>query len=139
MTASIKLLSGFIFFFLIISLQSCSNVLVFPLATDNAEREILQTEYEYVEHIFKKIEIIGASRYPELQNMIDSATSIDVEIEINNNGRLLQTRILRPSNNKRLDAAIIDIIQYSAPYPPFEDDMKIEAIIIQKRWSFTSK
>ena len=117
--------------FILLTSSGCSNIQIFPI-----EGDVNRDEYGYAEHIALKIEIIGASRYPDFQNLIITATSLDIEIEISNGGRLIQTHILRSSNNPAIDAAMLDIIRYSAPYPPFPDEMKMDALKIQKRWQF---
>jgi len=120
-----------VFLILLLALSSCANVQVFPINGD-----VDRAEYVYAKHIAVKIEIIGASRYPDFQRLITAATTLDIEIEIDNGGRLIQTRLLRSSNNPAIDAAILDIIRYSAPYPPFPDEMKMDTLKIQKRWQF---
>jgi len=109
----------------------CAQVVTFPI-----NGSVGRSEYRYVEHIAEKIEIIGISRYPNFKDLITSQTHIDIEIELSNGGRLIQTHILHSSNNSAIDAAMLDIIRYSAPYPPFPDDMKMDVLKIKKRWLF---
>ena len=123
----------------VLFVPACARVLIYPLPEDNAERIISRTEHTYVQHILTKMEIIGESRCPSLANISNAATHVDVEIEITHKGHLIQTRLLRSSKNPKLDAAILDIIRYAAPYPPFEDDMQLDTIRIQKRWHFSAR
>ncbi len=116
---------------LILTATGCANVKTFPI-----NGSVNRSEYSYVEHITEKIEIIGISRYPHFKDLIITKTHIDIEIELSNGGRLRQTHILHSSGNPAIDAAMLDIIRYSAPYPPFPDEMKMDALKIQKRWQF---
>ena len=109
----------------------CAYVETFPI-----NGSVGRSEYTYVEHIAEKIEIIGISRYPNFRDLITSKTHIDIEIELGNGGKLIQTHIMHSSGNPAIDAAMLDIIRYSAPYPPFPDEMKMDSLKIQKRWQF---
>ncbi len=117
--------------FLIVISAACSHVEIFPI-----DGSVGRSEYSYVEHITEKIEIIGASRYPDFNQLISRQTHIDIELELSNGGTLIQTHIISSSGNPAIDAAMLDIIHYSAPYPPFPDEMKMDALKIQKRWQF---
>ncbi|MGD8783183.1 MAG: TonB C-terminal domain-containing protein [Thioalkalispiraceae bacterium] len=95
--------------------------------------------YRYLQHLSKKIEIIGASRYPDMTKPITVKTYIDVEMVINKYGKLVSARLLTPSNNPDLDKQLMEIIHYSAPHPPLPDELKLDRLIIQKRWQFVPR
>lgn len=92
--------------------------------------------YRYLQHISKKIEIIGDSRYPNMKQVIQQQTYIDIEMIIRSGGKLKAVRMLQPGKDPQLETMMLDIIQYSAPYPPLPDEMKIDELVIQKRWYF---
>jgi len=116
---------------ILVFMTGCAHVVTFPI-----DGSVDRSEYAYIEHIHEKIEIIGISRYPNFQNLITTKTYIDIELELTNGGSMVQTHILRSSDNPAIDAAMLDIIRYSAPYPPFDDNMKMDRLKIQKRWMF---
>ena len=118
-------------FLVLTMIIGCTHSTVFPI-----NGAVGKSEYRYVEHITEKIEIIGLSRYPDFEDLITRQTHIDIELELSNGGKLIQTQLLHSSGNPAIDAAMLDIIRYSAPYPPFPDDMKMETLKIQKRWQF---
>jgi len=97
----------------------------------------LQT-YRYIQQISNKIEIIGAARYPNLSADITAATQVDIELVITDLGKLTNARLLKSSLQPQLDKKMMDIVRYSAPYPPLPDDLKLDTLIIQKRWQFNS-
>lgn len=92
--------------------------------------------YRYEQHISKKIEIIGASREPRLSEYVTAPAQIEIELHLNNSGRLLGTRLIRSSNNPALDQAFIDLILYSAPYPPLPDELNADSLRLRKTWQF---
>lgn len=118
--------------FVLLILTGCVQVVTLPLNSP-----VDRNEATYLQHITEKIEIIGVSRYPNFNDLITTKTHIDIEIELTNGGRLVQTHIMQSSGNPAIDAAMLDIIRYSAPYPPFHDEMKMDRLKIQKRWLFT--
>ena len=93
--------------------------------------------YRYIQQISNKIEIIGAHRYPTMHEHINSTTYIDIELSLSRYGKLLSSRILTPGNNPKLNEQLLEIINYSAPYPPLPDELDLDKLIIQKRWYFS--
>jgi TonB family protein len=94
--------------------------------------------YRYTQQISNKIEIIGASRYPTLGQEIPFSTYLDIELVISNSGKLKSARLLKSSQQPTLDEKMMELVRYSAPYPPLPDELNIETLIIQKRWHFNS-
>lgn len=93
--------------------------------------------YRYLQQISNKIEIIGSSRYPQLQQSVHEKTYIDIEMMITSGGNLERLRLLRPGTSLALESILIDIIRYSAPFPPFPDELEQDRLVIQKRWVFS--
>jgi len=93
--------------------------------------------YRYIQQISNKIEIIGASRYPDMHKHIKSDTFIDIELSLTRYGKLSHARILTPTNDPKLNEQLFEVINYSAPYPPLPEELDLDKLIIQKRWHFT--
>ena len=88
----------------------------------------------YLQHLSKKIEIIGASRHPDLHKLVQTTTQIEIEMLIKKNGKLLGARLIRSSNNAALDELMMDIINYAAPHPPIPDELNVNVLKINKIW-----
>lgn len=88
----------------------------------------------YLQHLSKKIEIIGATRHPDLHQLVQIPTQIEVEMLIKKNGKMLAARLIRSSDNAALDEAIMDIILYAAPHPPIPDELNVDILKINKVW-----
>ncbi len=92
--------------------------------------------YQYVQHITRKLEIIGATQQDTIQALVTQAATLEVQISINHGGTLMGVQLQHSSGNPQLDAAMIELIEYSAPYPPLPDELEMEILTIQKRWQF---
>ena len=123
--------------------QSCSTYQR-PIKTVTIESQIqsgIESEndagtYRYIQQISNKIEIIGASRYPTLGQEIHFSTYLDIELVLSNSGKLKSARLLKSSQQPNLDEKMMELVRYSAPYPPLPDELNIETLIVQKRWHF---
>ena len=123
--------------------QSCSTyqrpiktVTIEPQIESGIESENDAGTYRYIQQISNKIEIIGASRYPTLGQEIQFSTYLDIELVVSNSGKLKSARLLKSSQQPNLDEKMMELIRYSAPYPPLPDELNIETLIVQKRWHF---
>ena len=123
-------------FISLLVLHACSSFDQHRVKTVGIEDKPDTLTYRYIQQISNKIEIIGAARYPSLNADISVATQIDIELVITNYGKLKRARLLKSSQQPQLDKKMMDIVRYSAPYPPLPDDLKLDALIIQKRWQF---
>lgn len=124
------------FLILLLALHACSSLDQQHVRTVGIEDKTDMLTYRYIQQISNKIEIIGAVRYPNLNADIQVATQMDIELVITNNGKLKRARLLKSSQQPQLDKKMMDIVRYSAPYPPLPDDLKLDTLIIQKRWQF---
>ena len=120
-----------------LALTACGTLHQRDVKTVTIDTETDVQTYRYIQQISNKIEIIGAVRYPDLNNDISVATQIDIELVISNLGKLTSARLLKSSLQPRLDKKMMDIVRYSAPYPPLPDELKLDTLIIQKRWQFS--
>ncbi len=115
--------------------QSCSAY-QWQIKTVTIESGTDAETYRYIQQISNKIEIIGASRYPTLGQEIQFSTYLDIELVVSNSGKLKSARLLKSSQQPSLDEKMMELVRYSAPYPPLPDELDIETLIVQKRWHF---
>lgn len=94
---------------------------------------------QYVEDWRVKVERIGNLNYPEAARLNRLYGSPVLTVNINANGTLESIEIYRSSGHKILDAAAIKIVEMSAPFPPFTEEMRKKADIlgITRTWNFT--
>ncbi|MFZ5483422.1 MAG: energy transducer TonB [Pseudomonadota bacterium] len=94
----------------------------------------------YVEDWRIKIERIGNLNYPEAAKRDRIHGSLVLTVNIRADGSLEDVQIDRPSGSRILDAAAIKIVQLSAPFPPFSEEMrkKVDILSITRAWQFTA-
>jgi protein TonB len=94
----------------------------------------------YVEDWRIKVERIGNLNYPEAAKRESIHGSLVLTVSINADGSLEDVQIDKKSGSRVLDAAAIKIVQMSAPYPPFSEEMrkKVDVLSITRAWQFTS-
>ena len=88
----------------------------------------------YLQHLWKKIETIADVRFPDLQKLIDTERRIDIEMDINRKGELVQLVLKKGSGNAELDTAVFDILRYAAPHPPLPDALQVDVLRISRSW-----
>lgn len=95
----------------------------------------------YVEDWRVKVERIGNMNYPEAARRDGIHGSLVLTVNIKADGSLENVQIDRSSGSRILDAAAIKIVQMSAPFAPFSDDMrkKVDILGITRSWQFTSE
>jgi len=125
------LLHSFILVCIASLLSACAEVMTITL-----DSKVDEPVYKYMQHISKKIEIIGVTRYPDMEAMLATRESLELAMKISHAGKLDSVQLIKPANNEKLNQAILDIIQYSAPYPPLPDELKVDYLVIHKRWQF---
>lgn len=114
-----------VFFFILVGCQSYQTV-------DDVENK--GELNRYLQHLSKKIEIIGAARYPDLHELVKTSTQVEIEMLISKTGKLLSAVLVRGSNDVILDEALMDIIRYAAPHPPLPDELNINVLKVNKIW-----
>ncbi len=94
----------------------------------------------YVEDWRIKVERVGNLNYPEAAKRESIHGSLVLTVSINADGSLENVQIDKTSGSRVLDAAAIKIVQMSAPYPPFSEEMrkKVDVLSITRAWQFTS-
>ena len=113
----------------------CSLSLVL-LACAHSPEQYTLAEKQYIDRVLRKIEIIGEHRYPALTSGLDKPVELVVAFQISHGGSLQDVYILRPTDKPAIDNAMLELIRYSAPYPPMPDSIVKAKLTIQKRWLF---
>ena len=94
---------------------------------------------QYVEDWRIKVERIGNLNYPEAARRDHLYGSAVLTVHIKDDGTVESIEIYRSSGHKVLDAAAVKIVEMSAPFAPFTEDMRKKADIlgITRTWNFT--
>jgi len=93
-------------------------------------------EKKYIDRVINKIEIIGEARYPKLATSIQQACSIEVVINITHGGTLRDARVMQSSCHADIDRLLLELINYSAPYPPMPHLIAQDSLTFNNRWLF---
>ena len=112
------------------------SITLWLIACTTAPADRTLSEKQYISHVLSKIEIIGESRHPRLVTRIQQACSIVVALHITHGGTLLDVDLIQSNCKHDINKAMLELINYSAPYPPMPDEITKDSLVIQKRWSF---
>lgn len=87
-----------------------------------------------------KVERVGNLNYPEAAKRAGIHGKLIVTASIRSDGSLENVAIERSSGSRILDAAAIRIVEMSAPFPPFSEEMrkKVDIFEITRTWQFTT-
>lgn len=77
----------------------------------------------YLDNWKRRIEAVGADYLPQLKNVGSISGSPTLLVTISSAGELMDTVVSRSSGSTVLDLASVDIIQRSAPFDSFSDEM----------------
>lgn len=108
---------------------------------DNAAARAKEYPFaRYVEDWRLKVERIGNMNYPEAAKREGIHGNLLLTVSIRANGSLVDVQIDRSSGSRILDAAAIKIVQMSAPFAPFSDEMRkqVDIFEISRTWHFTT-
>lgn len=85
-----------------------------------------------------KVERLGNLNYPQDARLQQLHGSVLVEVEINQNGNVIETNILRSSGSTILDEAAKRTIRLAAPFPPFTPELReiADRLEIIRTWIF---
>jgi protein TonB len=94
----------------------------------------------YVEDWRIKVERIGNLNYPEAARRDRIHGRLTLTVNVRADGSLEDVQIDRSSGSRILDAAALKIVQMSAPFAPFSEEMrkKVDILSITRSWHFTS-
>lgn len=106
------------------------------VACSHSPEQYTLAEKQYIDRVLKKIEIIGEHRYAALTKDLAKRVELVVAIQISHGGTLQAVNLLQSSGQSKIDHAILELIRYSAPYPPMPDSIHKSSLMIHKRWFF---
>ena len=95
----------------------------------------------YMDSWRQKIEEVGNLNYPEAAKSQKLYGTLQMTVSIKADGSIESIEINRSSGHKVLDDAAKHIVELSAPYDPFTDDMRkeIDILSITRTWTFTKE
>lgn len=98
-------------------------------------------EYKYAAYMEAwrmKVERFGNLNYPEEAARRNLFGSLRMAVEIKSDGSLAKVEIRRSSGSEILDNAAIKIVQMTAPFAQFPDNIKKDAdhLVITRTWQF---
>ena len=110
----------------------------FKIKKLQANSVINSQEAVYLNLWQRKIETTGDKIISNKENYLDGKVQIMATIDIN--GNLVNSKILISSGNILIDKMAIDILEKSAPFAPFNDDMSNQYSILEivRDWNFSS-
>ena len=92
----------------------------------------------YYDALRRRIEEQGTRNFPE-QNGQKIYGELTMNVTVDATGRVIETEIVRPSNNPVLDRRAVTIVKAAAPFGPFTAAMrkKADQLVITSRFRFT--
>lgn len=98
-------------------------------------------EYKYAAYMEAwrmKVERVGNLNYPDDARKNNLSGSLILDVSLNADGSVNQITVRRSSGSKILDDAAIQIVELSAPFAPFPDQIRRETDIlhITRTWQF---
>jgi protein TonB len=92
----------------------------------------------YYDQLRRKIEERGTRNFPENQGK-KLYGELTMNVTVDAEGRVLDTEVIQPSNNRLLDRRAIAIVKAASPFGPFSSAMrrKADQLVITSRFKFT--
>lgn len=89
----------------------------------------------YLHQFRSRIEYVGNKYYPDY---LKSFGSVMLQVDIKQDGSVIQVLVKKSSGNTQLDSEAIKIVHKSAPFQPFPDEIKMDTDILQiiRTWVF---
>jgi protein TonB len=97
-------------------------------------------EAKYIKEWVEKIEIIGNIHYPALARKRKISGSLIMSVLVNHNGDVVSSTVRQSSGEKIFDDVAKKVIQLSAPFKSFPDEMRKEydQLMITRTWLYQS-
>lgn len=94
----------------------------------------------YIEDWRLKVERIGNLNYPEAARRERIHGNLVLTVSIRADGSLEAAQVSRSSGSRILDAAALRILEMSAPFPPFSEEMRktVDVLTFSRTWQFTT-
>ena len=122
-----------------ISQESKNSSQSFKIKKLQANSIVNSEEAVYLNLWQRKIETTGDKIISNKENYLDGRVQIMASIDMN--GNLINSKILVSSGNRSIDDMAINILEESAPFAPFNNDMSNQYSVLEiiRDWNFTSK
>ena len=121
-----------------ISQESKNSSQSFKIKKLQANSIVNSEEAVYLNLWQRKIETTGDKIISNKENYFDGRVQIMASIDMN--GNLINSKILVSSGNRLIDDMAINILEESAPFAPFNNDMSNQYSVLEiiRDWNFTS-
>ena len=121
-----------------ISQESKNSSQSFKIKKLQANSIVNSEEAVYLNLWQRKIETTGDMIISNKENYLDGRVQIMASIDMN--GNLINSKILVSSGNRLIDDMAINILEESAPFAPFNNDMSNQYSVLEiiRDWNFTS-
>ena len=121
-----------------ISQESKNSSQSFKIKKLQANSIVNSKEAVYLNLWQRKIETTGDKIISNKENYLDGRVQIMASIDMN--GNLINSKILVSSGNRLIDDMAINILEESAPFAPFNNDMSNQYSVLEiiRDWNFTS-
>jgi protein TonB len=121
-----------------ISQESKNSSQSFKIKKLQANSIVNSEEAVYLNLWQRKIETTGDKIILNKENYLDGRVQIMASIDMN--GNLINSKILVSSGNRLIDDMAINILEESAPFAPFNNDMSNQYSVLEiiRDWNFTS-
>ena len=122
-----------------ISQESKNSSQSFKIKKLQANSIVNSEEAVYLNLWQRKIETTGDKIISNKENYLDGKVQIMASIDMN--GNLINSKILVSSGNRLIDDMAINILEESAPFAPFNNEMSNQYSVLEiiRDWNFTSK
>ena len=121
-----------------ISQESKNSSQSFKIKKLQANSIVNSEEAVYLNLWQRKIETTGDKIISNKENYLDGKVQIMASIDMN--GNLINSKILVSSGNRLIDDMAINILEESAPFAPFNNDMSNQYSVLEivRDWNFSS-
>ena len=121
-----------------VSQESKNSSQSFKIKKLQANSIVNSEEAVYLNLWQRKIETTGDKIISNKENYLDGRVQIMASIDMN--GNLINSKILVSSGNRLIDDMAINILEESAPFAPFNNDMSNQYSVLEiiRDWNFTS-
>ena len=121
-----------------ISQESKNSSQSFKIKKLQANSIVNSEEAVYLNLWQRKIETTGDMIISNKENYLDGRVQIMASIDMN--GNLINSKILVSSGNRLIDDMAINILEESAPFAPFNNDMSNQYSVLEivRDWNFSS-
>lgn len=121
-----------------ISQESKNSSQSFKIKKLQANSIVNSEEAVYLNLWQRKIETTGDKIILNKENYLDGRVQIMASIDMN--GNLINSKILVSSGNRLIDDMAINILEESAPFAPFNNDMSNQYSVLEivRDWNFSS-